>query len=238
MRQSLFHLITIGLSLIIFFSCTEPTLDFSIPHEQSVLLTLNAQKTQGAFQVKSTPFETVISQVTGNETGMVFSVQAENTSNLDFYITQGTAFWTDYELIILDEEKHAVFRFAVSGKESQLLPNFPTVYSQHLGEKFEGFGFGSHQSEGLAERVLVWIESNPGTSIFSKATDTNAFGRANNIIGGGDEKKCSSGGPGATTCSVSKGNDSCSVTCSSGYYACCSDGRPGGYVDCSCEKDE
>jgi hypothetical protein len=47
--------------------------------------------------------------------------------------------------------------------------------------------------------------------------------------GGGDTFICSSGGPGSTSCSVSfdgggggiNGGTSCSVECSTGYYACC-----------------
>jgi hypothetical protein len=52
---------------------------------------------------------------------------------------------------------------------------------------------------------------------------------AGNVDGGGSSYTCSSGGPGSTSCSVSTdgggggitGGTSCSVTCSSGYYACC-----------------
>ncbi|MDD3687490.1 MAG: hypothetical protein PHE56_12075 [Bacteroidales bacterium] len=47
--------------------------------------------------------------------------------------------------------------------------------------------------------------------------------------GGGSTYTCSSGGPGSTSCSVSTsgggggitGGTTCSVTCGSGYYACC-----------------
>jgi len=47
---------------------------------------------------------------------------------------------------------------------------------------------------------------------------------------GGSDPSCTSGGPGATTCSIQVsggiagigGSFECSVTCGSGYYACCS----------------
>jgi hypothetical protein len=45
--------------------------------------------------------------------------------------------------------------------------------------------------------------------------------------GGGSN--CSSGGRGATSCSVTNNGSSCSVSCSSGYYACCSQGGPNCY---------
>ena len=47
----------------------------------------------------------------------------------------------------------------------------------------------------------------------------------------GGEGGCSSGGPGATSCSMTNAlGSSCSVTCGTGYYACCSTGGP----SCSC----
>jgi hypothetical protein len=39
--------------------------------------------------------------------------------------------------------------------------------------------------------------------------------------GGSGGTTCSSGGPGSTSCSCSHGGTSCTVTCGSGYYACC-----------------
>jgi hypothetical protein len=39
--------------------------------------------------------------------------------------------------------------------------------------------------------------------------------------GGSGGTSCPSGGPGATQCSASHGTNSCSVTCATGYYACC-----------------
>ncbi|HEX6099247.1 MAG TPA: hypothetical protein VF432_23235 [Thermoanaerobaculia bacterium] len=38
---------------------------------------------------------------------------------------------------------------------------------------------------------------------------------------GSGSTSCPSGGPGATQCSASYGTNSCSVSCASGYYACC-----------------
>lgn len=39
--------------------------------------------------------------------------------------------------------------------------------------------------------------------------------------GGGGQTVCAAGGRGATACSSATGNQSCSITCGSGYYACC-----------------
>jgi hypothetical protein len=56
----------------------------------------------------------------------------------------------------------------------------------------------------------------------------------------GDSYICTSGGPGSTSCSTSvsgggggiSGGTSCSVTCSSGYYACCN----AYHNKCQCRK--
>lgn len=39
--------------------------------------------------------------------------------------------------------------------------------------------------------------------------------------GGSGQTACASGGRGATACSSATGTQSCSITCGSGYYACC-----------------
>ncbi len=54
--------------------------------------------------------------------------------------------------------------------------------------------------------------------------------------GGSSTIKCTSGGPGATHCSTNSTigpvSTGCEVTCESGYYACCDDGR----TICKCIK--
>lgn len=48
--------------------------------------------------------------------------------------------------------------------------------------------------------------------------------------GGGSSGGCSAGGPGSTSCSISDPLVSCSITCSTGYYACCTG------ATCKCKK--
>jgi hypothetical protein len=52
--------------------------------------------------------------------------------------------------------------------------------------------------------------------------------------GGSGGAACRSGGPGSTSCSATRGTDSCSVTCANGYYACCN-ALPGA-ASCRCVK--
>lgn len=47
---------------------------------------------------------------------------------------------------------------------------------------------------------------------------------------------CDSGGVGASSCSIGSGDDSCSVSCKSGYYACCTIKVLGPDV-CNCIKE-
>jgi hypothetical protein len=50
--------------------------------------------------------------------------------------------------------------------------------------------------------------------------------------GGGSGSSCGSGGSGASQCGCSAGGDSCSVSCVSGYYACCNCGLFGSTCTC------
>jgi hypothetical protein len=43
--------------------------------------------------------------------------------------------------------------------------------------------------------------------------------------------QCAAGGPGQSYCSYTSNGNECSVTCDTGYYACCS---PGDYPTCLC----
>ena len=44
---------------------------------------------------------------------------------------------------------------------------------------------------------------------------------------GGGGASCSSGGPGATSCTATQQGNSCSITCATGRYACCNYGSEG-----------
>lgn len=49
-------------------------------------------------------------------------------------------------------------------------------------------------------------------------------------------KKCDHGGEGATSCSISSSHGDCSVSCGTGYYACCVKGSWSTEQSCHCEK--
>ena len=59
--------------------------------------------------------------------------------------------------------------------------------------------------------------------------------------GGGVDTSCDAGGPGSSSCTIrvegsvvgSGGSFSCSVTCGSGYYACCSISK----LSCNCKSN-
>jgi hypothetical protein len=65
--------------------------------------------------------------------------------------------------------------------------------------------------------VNVYIAFGDKTATDITLLDIMALANEN----GSDNYTCSSGGPGSTSCAVSSPLSSCSVNCSSGYYACC-----------------
>ena len=84
----------------------------------------------------------------------------------------------------------------------------------------------------LAASVTTFVSGvNKSNDSMDDLFKANVEALARNEVG----KKCISGGPGAMECSIGAGIDvvgvgvtyECSVTCGSGYYACCG-------VGCSC----
>lgn len=54
--------------------------------------------------------------------------------------------------------------------------------------------------------------------------------------GSGGGSSCDSGGPGSSSCSTSYGGDSCSVSCQTGFYACCERGGVMTAPSCYCVR--
>lgn len=106
----------------------------------------------------------------------------------------------------------------------------------HLGQRHRGatprvFLHGGHGLSRHKGRFPLPIETWPPAED-SGALQTEAFGDATTQSAG-----CDAGGPGSTSCSVSCGgtNHGCSVTCASGYYACCDCGFL--VSSCTCVSD-
>lgn len=58
------------------------------------------------------------------------------------------------------------------------------------------------------------------------------FQQSPDLGGGSGSVSCSAGGPGATSCSLSQGDQSCAVSCSAPNYACCYFGP----LTCKCQS--
>jgi len=104
---------------------------------------------------------------------------------------------TSYDLVVADFER--------------TLPNH-----QHFPvQRFVGFGL-SHNIGDTGLRIPKFKRN------ASDAYDCESCLVQDPSPGGGSGgAACGSGGPGSTSCSVSNSTNSCSVSCASGYYACC-----------------
>ncbi|HAA14207.1 MAG TPA: hypothetical protein DCE41_21940 [Cytophagales bacterium] len=226
------------LGLFFGIGCSTHETPLQIPNEEQLVINLKANALQGDFQIQATGAEWVISNTDSNAdndlSGIVFTLQSENTSPINLKISEGKAYWNNEEVLVVDFQNNDVYRFAITGRsQSAFLKAFPPEFSQQLKGELLGYGFGFQKSPNLGVEVSNWIEGNPNTSVFTASTDR--VSPVGNIAPGGDEN-CPSGGEGATSCSASVGDVSCSISCKNGYYACCSDG-PGNSVSCKCVKE-
>lgn len=98
----------------------------------------------------------------------------------------------------------------------------PTVNAQYTVVRTEGFGL-AHNTGDTTIRV-----SSDGCADCD--TLTQDWGELGDDSGAGT---CNAGGFGATSCSLSEGNKSCSVTCAGNTYACCRT-LANGNVICGC----
>jgi len=103
----------------------------------------------------------------------------------------------------------------------------------------EGFSTTTYEVAGLnhaigrgAERYTVRAAGSSGRIAANDCTDCEEYGFEDPWGTGAAGSGCTSGGVFSTSCSQSNGSGSCSVTCSSGTYACCMAGDP---PSCSCK---
>jgi hypothetical protein len=121
-------------------------------------------------------------------------------------------------LRVTSKTDQTTYELAVSGAGSgaQVEPGSKIV-------RTEGYGL----SRNVGETTLSISPKDKGTCDTCESL-TQDWGE----LGGGGGGSCESGGLGATNCSLSSGTKSCSVTCDSHSYACCSTTPTG--VSCRC----
>jgi nitrogen regulatory protein PII-like uncharacterized protein len=113
--------------------------------------------------------------------------------------------------------------------KSEVCLNIEEGKKHNFGIQINGFG--------LSERIGNFSLNTK--KINQEISNLSELFMVNSIESGGSGKlTCHSGGTGATSCSVkpsniSVGTPECSVTCSSGYHACCDDTRG----ECKCNPN-
>jgi hypothetical protein len=117
------------------------------------------------------------------------------------------------EIVLMDAREQVFYRFAVTGHEADVRAP-------------RGFSTVSYAAVGVSHTIHP-MSANPDgqASLVDDCSDCNSGPDQPDYgwdASGGTKPSCSQGGEGSTSCSVEAVGFSCSVSCASGYYACCS----------------
>jgi hypothetical protein len=148
-------------------------------------------------------------------------------------------FWAEAPLVGLElEDENASLEFR--GDELVVMS---TAKARFLVLQVEG----RHESFPVAPRGLTTYAKSGYALTHSIGTSTRSGKRPSQVIanpahtpdpigGTGGGGSCDAGGIGSTSCSTSNGKLTCSVSCASGYYACCKKGGVLSDPECKCVK--
>jgi hypothetical protein len=183
----------------------------------------------GSVVLKSLQHETVIVVRSGDTDGVadhVFHIWFESPSNLS-----GTYRGADVEFIgaslvltIPSQQTVLTFTTALRPPDALVPQEFATTGYTVMGLNHEIGETASRHSIRSGRAVTGQSDCND--------CDFNPFETPDpwNSTGGGS---CFNGGPGSTSCSTSNSSGSCSVSCSGGFYACCTNPIMGA-PSCTC----
>jgi hypothetical protein len=128
------------------------------------------------------------------------------------------------ELIVIADDEKTIYRFMVGGSQ----PHQYRMAENAVATGYTGYGL-NHEMPAPAPRNNA-AKAGGGESDPSLSCD---FGECEQPswewYGNGS---CTSGGVGATSCSISVAGTSCSASCESGFYACCRSDFGG--ISCTC----
>lgn len=161
-----------------------------------------------------------IIDVVGHELLFVVNLQDDKTFN-EYYTLQ----YQTSDFSFLKQFEHFELVGFTRGKLVVMADNtlleFTTAGQQTTaGHSFHAYGLAKHSRFKEDQFYLNVIEQGNANNVVykqkKKVTSTT-----------GDILRCTSGGPGATQCSIGSTNPvtgvNCDVTCGNGYYACCDD---------------
>lgn len=131
------------------------------------------------------------------------------------------------ELIVISDDDKTIYRFTVGGSQ----PHQFRMSENAEATGYTGYGL-NHEMPTPAPRSAAKAPAggaNPDPSLSCDFGDCEQpswewFGNGS----------CTSGGVGATSCSISVSGTSCSASCETGYYACCSSSFGG--ISCTCVR--
>ena len=172
----------------------------------------------GAARITTTDEHTVRIAFKGNEGRVrhVFNVGIESViARMDARLSAVTVEYRGSEIVLMDANEQTFYRFAVAGHDAEVRAP-------------RGFSNVSYTAVGLNHTIYAVSPQNGSprggeTSLVDDCWDCES-GPDMPDYGwdAGGSSSCSQGGQGATSCSVEALGFSCSVSCSAGYYACCS----------------
>jgi hypothetical protein len=174
-------------------------------------------KVHGSVVLKSLQHETVVIVRSGDTDGVadhVFHLWFEKPSNLS-----GTYRGADVEflgaslvLTIPSQQTVLTFTTALRTPDALIPQGFATTGYAVMGLNHEiGTAAAGHSIRSSGRAVSGQTDCSD--------CDFNPFETPDPWNSGGGS--CSNGGPGSTSCGTSNTYGSCSVTCSGGFYACC-----------------
>ncbi len=185
----------------------------------------------GTVVLKSLQHETVAIVRSGDGEGAAdhaFHIWSEHPVNLNGMYRVADVEYTGPSLIITLASEQTVLTFTTtSQKPDALVPQgFATTGYAVMGLNHEiGDGAARHSIKSGGRAVSG--QSDCTDCDFDPFENPDPW----NSNGGGSS--CSSGGSGATACSTTNSFGSCSVSCSSGFYACCTN-NVGSPPTCGC----
>lgn len=162
----------------------------------------------------------------GKEEGNIdlFRLETESALQpLNVVLESASVEYRGGELVVMDATSRTFYTFSVSGAEFTA-PRAPEGFNS---VRFVGYGL-DHSIRPMSE-----VHPSKGRAIKAQEDpcemtvcffDQDPYGGGG---GGGGGSSCNSGGHGSTSCSV----NGCSVSCSTGYYACCSTSGPNCYCN-------
>lgn len=145
---------------------------------------------------------------------------------LDASFRAASVEYRGHELAILVADSQSFYGFVVDGMQQASR----TVPAGFNGATFVGYGL-NHSNRRGRSRI---VEKDGGVAI--ETIFYPDYGDGTGSGSGG--ASCDSGGAGSTSCSATNNTSgsSCSVSCGSGYYACCNKGGMMTSESCKCIK--